>query len=147
MQQDYGRRARKRNSRVDPNEPGNCGKALLRSANAELRRAYFALRWVERTVGKVDNGLPYDLSDEAGVASMSVRQLSGVGSHRAYEAAKKAQRSDERRPSYARLTPSYEGHTSPQSRVIGVPGKSMACHTKPPSLRGGEVWAGVDSNH
>src|SRR5258707_15219074 len=50
-------------------------------------------------------------------------------------------------PSFARLTPSFEGHTSP---ALGQPyvglRRSMARHTKLPSLRGGEVWAGLDSN-
>jgi hypothetical protein len=45
------------------------------------------------------------------------------------------------KPSFARLTPSFEGHTSPWYEIVDPQERSMACHTKPPSLRGGEVWS------
>src|SRR5428012_20070 len=64
----------------------------------------------------------------------------------------------EQKPSFARLTPSYEGHTSPWYEIVDPQDRSMACHTscppkrgmlsgphgpkersrKPPSLRGGD---------
>src|SRR5258707_2211861 len=71
-----------------------------------------------------------------------------IAKSEAAELARRRTFSDSTRwPSFARLTPSFEGHTSPDlgQLYVGLR-RSMARHTKPPSLRGGEVWAGLDSN-
>ena len=52
------------------------------------------------------------------------------------------------KPSYARREPSFEGHTSPRAEGGGQPlrRKDDGLPYEAPSLRRGEVWAGLDSN-
>jgi hypothetical protein len=51
------------------------------------------------------------------------------------------------KPSFVRLRELRRAYFAFFLRRVALPGEVWACPTKPPSLRGGEVWAGVDSNH
>src|SRR5260221_259802 len=88
-------------------------KALLRSAAAELRRAYYAGLGLALCCASAKYGLPYEAPSLRGG---EVRQFAMATS----------------KPSYARLPPSSEGHTSPDLgwHYVGLR-RSMACHTKP----------------